>query len=166
MGKDKSISDTLQSESTADRELVITRLLNAPRELLWKAWTDPKHLINWFGPKGFTNTFLECDIRPGGVWKFIMHGPDGVDYPNRIVFDKIVKPDYLTYTHGRFDGPEMFRVKVSFEEEAGKTRITMHSIFPTTEALNGALNQAKKYGALEGGNSTLDKLEEELKKMK
>jgi len=163
MGKNESTNDTVLS--TADRELVITRLLNAPRELVWKAWTDPKHLINWFGPKGFTNTFHEIDIKPGGIWKFTMHGPDGTDYPNLVVFDKIVKPDYITYTHGSFEKPEVFKVKVSFEEVGGKTRITMHSLFPTVEALDAALGAAKKSGALEGGNSTLDKLEEELKKM-
>ena len=113
MGKNELTNGTVLS--TADRELVMTRLLNAPKELVWKAWTDPKHLINWFGPKGYSNTFHEIDIRPGGVWKFTMHGPDGTDYPNLVVFDKIVKPDYITYTHGTFDEPEAFKVKVSFE---------------------------------------------------
>jgi len=160
MGKNESTNGTVLS--TADRELVMTRLLNAPRELVWKAWTDPKHLINWFGPKGFKNTFHEVDIRPGGVWKFTMHGPDGTDYPNRVVYDKIVKPDYITYSHGTFDEPDVFKVKVSFEEEEGKTRITMRILFPTVEAMEAQ----KKFGAVEGGKSTLDKLEEELKKMK
>ena len=160
MGKNEATNGTIFS--TADRELVLTRLLNAPRELVWKAWTDPKHLINWFGPKGFTNTFHKVDIRPGGVWKFTMHGPDGTDYPNLVVFDKIVKPDYITYTHGTFDEPEVFKVKVSFEEEEGKTRITMRSLFPTVEAMEAT----KKFGAVELGYTTLDKLEEELKKIK
>ena len=163
MGRDESTNGTVIS--TADRELVITRILNAPRELVWKAWTDPKHLINWYGPRGFTNTFHEIDIRPGGVWKFTMHGPDGTDYPNRIVFDKIVKPEYITYSHGTFDEPEVFKVKVSFEDIEGKTKITMRSVFPTVEVFESSLAGAKKSGALEGGNSTLDKLEEELKKM-
>ena len=161
MGKNESTNGT--AFSAADRELVLTRILNAPRELVWKAWTDPKHLINWFGPKGYTNTFHEIDIKPGGVWKFTMHGPDGTDYPNLVVFDKIVKPDYITYTHGTFDEPEAFRVKVSFEEvEVGKTRITMRSLFPTVEAVEAV----KKFGAVELGYTTLDKLEEELKKIK
>lgn len=161
MGRNDSTNGT--ALSTADRELVMTRLLNAPRELVWKAWTDPKHLINWFGPKGYTNTFHEIDIRPGGVWKFTMHGPDGTDYPNLVVFDKLVKPDYITYTHGTFDEPEAFKVKVTFEEAAGgKTRITMRSLFPTVEALDAV----KKFGAVELGYTTLDKLEEELKKIK
>jgi len=161
MGKNESTNGTVLS--TADRELVMTRLLNAPRELVWKAWTDPKHLINWFGPKGFANTFHEIDIRPGGVWKFTMNCPDGTDYPNLVVFDKIVKPDYITYAHGTFEEPESFKVKVTFEEvEGGKTRITMRSLFPNVEALEAV----KKFGAVELGYTTLDKLEEELKKIK
>jgi uncharacterized protein YndB with AHSA1/START domain len=92
-----------------------------------------------------------------------MHGPDGTDYPNLVVFDKIVKPDYITYTHGTFEEPEAFKVKVSFEEvEGGKTRITMRSLFPTVEALDAV----KKFGAVELGYTTLDKLEEELQKIK
>src|SRR5688500_17668783 len=76
--------------TTEDRELVITRLLNAPRELVFEAWTDPKQLLQWWGPKGFTNTFHTIEVKPGGVWKFIMHGPDGVNYPNQIIYHKIV----------------------------------------------------------------------------
>ena len=160
MGKNESSNGTVLS--TEDRELVMTRLLNAPRELVWKAWTDPKHLINWFGPKGFRNTFHEIDIRPGGIWKFTMHGPDGTDYPNKVVYDKIVKPDYITYTHSNFDETEMFKVKVSFEDVEGKTKLTMRILFATVEEMEAK----KKFGAVEGGNSTLDKLEEELKKIK
>lgn len=77
---------------TADREIVISRLIHAPRELVFKVWTDPKHVAHWWGPNGFTNTIHEMDVRPGGVWRFIMHGPDGVDYPNKIVYKEVVKP--------------------------------------------------------------------------
>ena len=72
--------------SSARREIITTRVLDAPRELVWKAWTDPKHVAEWWGPNGFTNTIHEMDVRPDGVWRFIMHGPDGVDYKNEIVF--------------------------------------------------------------------------------
>src|SRR5450631_188479 len=90
---------TKDAADTSDREIVITRVFDAPRELVFKAWTDPKHLVHWWGPNGFTNTFHEVDIRPGGVWRFTMHGPDGVDYPNRIVFEEIVKPERIVYAH-------------------------------------------------------------------
>ena len=78
--------------STADREIAATRIFDAPRELVWKAWTDPKHVAQWWGPNGFTNTIHEMNVSPGGVWRFMMHGPDGTDYPNRIVFIEVVEP--------------------------------------------------------------------------
>jgi uncharacterized protein YndB with AHSA1/START domain len=68
--------------STADREILITRTFDAPRELVWEAWTNPKHVTHWWGPNGFTTTIEKMDVRVGGVWKHVMHGPDGTDYPN------------------------------------------------------------------------------------
>ena len=78
--------------STADREIVVTRLIDAPRELVFEAWTDPKHVDKWWGPRGFTSTTSEMDVRPGGIWRLVMHGPDGRDYPNHIVFEKSSNP--------------------------------------------------------------------------
>lgn len=71
---------------TADREITISRVFNAPRELVFRAWTEPQHLAQWWGPKNFTNTFHQFDPRPGGDWRFIMHGPNGTDYPNYSVY--------------------------------------------------------------------------------
>ena len=149
---------------TADRELVFTRLLNAPRELVFRAWTDPKHLIHWWGPKGFTNTFQEIDVRPGGVWLFIMHGPDGVDYPNRIVYNEIVKPERISYSHdsGNDDDPGQFKTVVTFEKEGNKTRLTMRAIFVSAAERDQVV---KEFGAVDGANQTLDRLEEQLAKM-
>jgi uncharacterized protein YndB with AHSA1/START domain len=78
-------------------------------------WTDPNHVAQWWGPKGFTNTIHEMDVRPGGVWRFVMHGPDGVDYQNKIVFIEVVKPERLVYDH--VSGPK-FHVTVTFTEQA------------------------------------------------
>jgi uncharacterized protein YndB with AHSA1/START domain len=86
-------------EDTSDREILITCLLNAPRELVWKAWTNPKHVAQWWGPRGFTTTIEKMDVRSGGVWKHVMHGPDGVDYPNKSVFKEVVKPERIVYSH-------------------------------------------------------------------
>ncbi len=72
--------------SISDREIVATRVFDAPRELVFQVWTDAKHVSNWWGPRGFTTTTYEMDVRPGGVWRHVMHGPDGTDYPNEIVF--------------------------------------------------------------------------------
>src|SRR2546426_6169783 len=82
---------------SADREIITTRVLDAPRELVWKAWTDPKHVAEWWGPNGFTNTIQEMDVRPDGVWRFIMHGPDGVDHKNEIIFIEVVELERLVY---------------------------------------------------------------------
>lgn len=154
-----------KQQHTKDRELVITREFNAPRELVFDAWTDPKHLINWWGPNGFTNTFHEIEIKPGGVWLFTMHGPDGVDYPNRIIYQEVVKPELLSYLHTSDDpkDPANFNVFVTFKElEKNKTSLTMRMVFATPEQLQAVKEQ---FGVMEGAHQTLGRLEEELKKM-
>jgi uncharacterized protein YndB with AHSA1/START domain len=145
------LGDTL--EKASDREIVITRLFDAPRELVFQAWTDPKHVDSWWGPKGFTNTTHEIDVRPGGVWRFMMHGPDGTNYPNKIVYLEIAKPALLVYDHGDEEQTH-FHVTVTFAEENGKTRLTMRSLFPTAEAREMVVT---KLHAIEGGNQTLDR---------
>src|SRR5579884_4127269 len=85
------------------RIIVGMREFDAPRALVFSAWTDPKHLAQWWGPNGFTTTTSSFDMRPGGVWRFVMHGPDGRDYQNRITFEEIVPPERLVYRHGGGD---------------------------------------------------------------
>ncbi len=137
------------------RTIVTTRVFDAPRALVFKAWTDPKHLTHWWGPKGFTTTTSAFDMRPGGVWRFVMHGPDGTDYQNRVTFDEIVSPERLTYRHGNDIEPVLFRVTVTFEDVGGKTRLTMSALFPTVDARN---NVVEKFGAIEGAQQTLERL--------
>ena len=153
-----------QETAMADREIVLTRVLDAPRDLVWRAWTEPDHLIKWWGPDGFTNTFHEIDIRPGGVWRFVMHGPDGVDYDNKVVFLEVVRPERMVFDHGSGDDDAgaMFRATVTFEAEGAGTKITLRSLFPTAEARDRAV---REYGAIEGGNQTLARLAEYLKTM-
>lgn len=146
----------MSSINADNRSMTITRTINAPRELVWKAWTDPKHLIQWWGPNGFTNTFNEISVKPGGVWDFMMHGPDGVDYPNYIVFDEIVEPERIAFTHGsKANDPQAFQSTATFEDIGGKTKVTLHSVFGTVEQFE----EVKKFGAVEGGNQTLGRLE-------
>ena len=156
-GKRMSIA-TSSGSDTADRGIVIERILDAPRELVFAAWTDPEQVAQWWGPNGFTNTIHEMDVRPGGVWRFIMHGPDGVDYPNKIVFIEVVSPQRLAYNHGSDGAGEdlEFHVTVTFIEERGKTRLTMRSLFRTAAERDQVV---KDYGAIEGGNQTLDRLQ-------
>ena len=146
-----------------EREIVIERILDAPRELVWEAWTQPEHLIKWWGPNGFTNTFKQFEFKVGGIWDFTMHGPDGTDYPNYIVFTEIVKPEKLAFNHGEDESkPDSFKAVVEMKELDGKTRVILKSLFPTVEA---RANAVEKYGAIEGGKQTLGRLAEQLKKM-
>jgi len=143
-------------ESTADREIVFTRLLDAPRERVFDAFTDPAQVGHWFGPTGFTLTIHEMDVRPGGVWRFIMHGPDGVDWPNHVLYHEVVRPERLVYDHGDGENSDRdFHVTITFADEGGRTRLTMRSLFPTAAARDYVVREV---GAIEGGNQTLDRL--------
>jgi uncharacterized protein YndB with AHSA1/START domain len=112
--------------STADREIVNTRIIDAPRELVWRAFSEPEHLAQWWGPKGFRNTFHEFDLRPGGHWRFIMHGPDGTDYKNESVFVEVVQPGQIVFDH--VSAP-LFRMTITLDDRAGKTAITWRMLF-------------------------------------
>ncbi|WP_061247625.1 SRPBCC family protein [Leptospira noguchii] len=151
--------------STSDREIRATRIFDAPRDLVFRMWTEPEHVIHWWGPKGFTNTFETMDVRPGGIWKFIMHGPDGTDYPNLIVFLEVIRPEKLVYKHGSDmeDHPGDFHVTVLFSEQNGKTTLDMTMLFNTVQQRNETV---EKYGAIEGLNQTMDRLVEYLAKQK
>jgi len=157
------MSATTTKNSTADRELVITRIFNAPRKLVFEVFTDPKHVIHWWGPNGFTNTIHHMNVKPGGEWKLTMHGPDGTDYPNLIIYKEVIKPERLVWTHGSGnDDPGQFESTVIFEEEGKKTKLTMSMIFKTKEAKDFVV---EKYGALEGQKQTMDRLEDYLSKL-
>lgn len=145
--------ETTMNQNESPNALTKIRLFNAPRALVWRAWTEPTHVAKWWGPKGFTNTVYEMDVRPGGVWRFMMHGPDGVDYPNKIIYRIVEAPSHLAYSH--VEVPP-FEVDARFDEEGEKTRICLRMIF-ASEAERDKV--AKDYGAVEGLNQTLDRLE-------
>ena len=148
---------------TADREILLTRTFDAPRELVWSAMTDPKHVVNWWGPRGFTTTIEEMDVRPGGAWKHTMRGPDGTNYPNHSIFREVVKPERIVYTHGghREGGPGVsFVATWTFDAlTAHQTRVTLRMVFPSAENRDFVI---KEFGALEGGKQTLARLAEHL----
>lgn len=121
-------------------------------------WIDPKHIAHWWGPNGFTITIHEMDVRPGGVWRFVMHGPDGRDYQNKIVYVEIVKPERLVYDH--VSGPT-FHVTVTFAEQGDKTEVTVRMLFDTAAQRDKV---AKEFGAVEGLRQTLGRLAEYLAK--
>ena len=139
------------------KTIVGSRVIDAPRDIVWSVWTDPKHLAQWWGPNGFRTTTSAFDFKAGGVWRFVMHGPDGRDYENRITFDEIVKPERIAYHHGGGDDvePVQFHVTVTFEDLGGKTRLTMKGLFATAAIRDEV---AAKYGAVEGAQQTLERL--------
>lgn len=149
-----------KSESTTDREIVLTREVDAPRELVWKLWTTPEHLTHWWGPTGFTTITQEIDIRPGGRWRFIMRGPDGRDYPNLVEYLEVVENERLAFEHRGEAGvePICFRTIATFESLGPKrTRVTMYSVFPTIAQRDHVV---REYNALEGGKQTLARMAE------
>jgi uncharacterized protein YndB with AHSA1/START domain len=139
-------------------ELTVSRLIDAPRDLVFDAFSALGRLAHWWGPTGFTLTTHEMTFAPDGVWRFIMHGPDGRDYNNKIVFRDIVRPERISYVHPGDEGAEPVRmdVTVSFVEEEGKTRLTLRMRFGTIaerDRIDG------EYGAAEGGRQTLARLD-------
>ena len=148
-------------ENTSDREIIISRVLHAPRELVWQAWTDPQHVVHWWGPRGFTNTTIRHEFRVGGVWEHVMHGPDGANYPNKSTFKEIVPLERITFVHGggREEGPgATFVATWTFETvEGSKTRLTGRMVFPTAGARDFVV---KEFGAIEGGQQTLERASE------
>lgn len=149
----------IATTDTSAREIVATRVFDAPPETVFRLWTDPDHVKHWWGPRGFTNTIQEMDVRPGGVWRFVMHGPDGTDYDNEIVYGEIDAPKLLTYTHVMEPN---FDVRVTFDEDRGKTRVTVTMLFESAEERNRV---AEKFGAIEGLNQTLDRLGEQIERV-
>lgn len=151
----------LASTVTADREIIVTRVFDASRDMVFDAWTDPKQVEQWWGPRGFTTTMSEMDVRPGGVWRLVMHGPDGTDYKNKIVFVEVARPERLVYKHEPEPGtePVSFQTTVTFAEQDGKTKVTMRLAFPSAVAREHVV---KKHGAMEGANQTIDRLGEHL----
>ncbi|MFN4249136.1 MAG: SRPBCC family protein [Flavipsychrobacter sp.] len=149
----------ITATDTSNREITSVRLLNAPRELVYEVWTKAEHILKWWGPEGFTNSNKEMNVSVGGVWRFTMHGPDGRDYPNKILFTEVVPNERLVYEHSDdTDGSSLqFHVTVTFEEEGNKTRLTMRMVFPTQEERDAVV---REYGAMEGQTQTLNKLEE------
>ena len=144
------------------RSIIASRVFDAPRDLVFAVWTDPKHLAQWWGPHGFTTTTHSFDMRSGGVWRFVMHGPDGRDFQNRITYEEVVRPERIVYRHGGGEDvePVQFKTTVTFEElssAVARTRITMRMEFPSAGERDRVI---KEYGAADGLGQTLARLSE------
>jgi uncharacterized protein YndB with AHSA1/START domain len=145
------------AEAEADREIVIERLLDAPRELVFEVFTTAEHLARWWGPTGFSVTTYAFDFRVGGVWRFVMHGPDGRDYQNRLVFDVIEPPARLLARHGGGEDLEAVHheLQISLEAEESRTRLSWRLVFPSIAQRDHVV---REYHAVEGGQQTIQRL--------
>lgn len=148
--------------ATTEREIVVSRVIDAPRERVWKAWADPAQVVKWWGPRGFSTNTDARDFRPGGTWKHVMIGPDGAKYPNSAVFLEVVEPERIVYRNGGVAEGETqgvgFVSTVTFKDLGnGKTELTMRLVFDTQQMRDFA---ATRFGAVEGGNQTLSRLAE------
>ena len=142
--------------ATADREIVISRVIHAPRELVFEAFTEVRHLSHWWGPEGFTTTTRAYEFRAGGAWDFVMHGPDGTDFQEWISWSEIDPPARIALRHGAFrDDPDAFESVLTFAPDGAATRLEMRTVFPTMELRAEAV---EKYHAIEGGQQTLSHL--------
>lgn len=164
-GMDEGWNQTLDrmveraEEVRRGRELVLTRVLDAPRSLVWEATSKCEHIKRWWGPRGYTVPICEIDFRPGGAWRFVQHDPKGNEHPFKGVYLEVVAPERVVHTF-IYDVP-MIRdsvavVTVTLEEQGGKTKLTSRTVFPTPEAYEGAVASGMEPGAKE----TLDRLAE------
>ena len=142
------------ANTTADREIVVSRLIDAPRELVFAAFTEREHIEQWWAPKGATTH--EMDVKPGGIWRYSQPARDGSLNPFKIKFIEIDKPARLVYDYGADadNAPEPVRTTVTFAEENGKTKVTLQLMFVTA----AERKQAVKYGGIVGAMQALENL--------
>ena len=142
-----------EKTSTANRELKLSRTLNAPVELVWEVWTDPHHLKQWWGPEGFSNTIDKMEVKPGGEWDLMMHGPDGTDFKNKSVFREVVPFKKLVYEH--LSAPK-FLATIEFEEQGDKTLLNWHMLFESEQVF---IQTVKTFKADAGLKQNIQKLQ-------
>ncbi|PIS10771.1 MAG: hypothetical protein COT73_07600 [Bdellovibrio sp. CG10_big_fil_rev_8_21_14_0_10_47_8] len=147
------------SAKNKPNEIYLNRIFNAPVKTVWDAWTDPKQVGKWWGPRGYTITTHSMNVKTGGTWSYIMHGPNGEEHHNKTIFLEVEKYSRMVYDHGgNDDRPPVFRVTVNFSESAGKTKMEMTMALPTAEAAT----EIKKFIKKASGDSTWDRLAEYL----
>ena len=141
-----------KNSDTQDRELLISRTLNAPVELVWEAWSRPEHIANWWGPDGFTTTINEMDLRAGGLWNLVMHGPDGTDFDNKSIFREIIPLKKIVYEHISYP---WILATITFEDQGEQTLLKWHMLFESAEEF---LKVVKTFKADKGLEQNIGKL--------
>lgn len=155
------MAETLEPEE--DRQLVTTRVIDGPRHLVFRAWTEERHLARWFGPNGFKTVTRTFEFRQGGVWDFDMIGPDGTIFPNWVEWLEIATPERIHYrqgTHG--EDPDSFLTTVTFADQDGRTEITLRALLKSRAQRDYLV---ENYRAVEGGRETLERLEAYLREV-
>lgn len=147
-----------KKNDTSDRELMVSRVFNAPVELVWEMWTKPEHISQWWGPEGFTNTITKMDMRPGGSWNLTMHGPDGTDYDNQSFFREVIPMKKIVYEH--VSKPHI-TATITFEAQGNKTLLNWHALFDSREEF---LEVVRVHKADVGLRQNIEKLERYLEK--
>ena len=140
------------ANNTQDRELRLVRTLSAPIDLVWEVWTKPKHIAQWWGPNGFTNTITTMDLVPGGHWHLVMHGPDGTDYVNKSKFIEIIEFKRISYEHFN---PHIIAT-IDFEADGERTHLSWHMLFDSAAVFQAVV---KAHNAGEGLKQNVDKLQ-------
>ncbi len=157
---------TSKNGTPTPQALVLERTFNAPRDLVFKVWTDPKHLAKWWGPKDYTNPVCELDLRVGGAIRIDMQSPEGVVIPSKGFFEEITPPERLVFTLTNFEDevgvPQLeIRNTITFEEANGKTKLTLRAVIvKSTPAVTASLEAME-----EGWNESLDRLGETLSEL-
>jgi uncharacterized protein YndB with AHSA1/START domain len=154
------MAEKKESYSVSGRELYIERTFNAPRDLVWQVWTHQEHIKNWWGPDGFTNTIFTMDIRPGGIWEFVMHGPDGTDFLNKNRFTQVIKPELIAFEH--INEPKHLTT-INFIGAGEKTIIRWHMLFESEEEFEYVI---KMHKADKGLEQNMEKMEHYIGRIK
>ena len=139
--------------TTNNREITVSRILDAPIDLIWELWTNPDHIKNWWGPDGFTNTISKMDVTPNGEWNLVMHGPDGTDYKNQSIFKEVIRHQKIVYEH--ISAPK-FTSTILFKSKNQETQLFWMMLFDTKEEL---IQVVKTFNAAEGLAQNVAKLE-------
>jgi uncharacterized protein YndB with AHSA1/START domain len=145
LGRLENHLETVSAQATAEQDLIFSRTFNAPRALVWKAWTDPEHVLQWWGPKGFNNSACEIDLRVGGTFHLTMQAPDGGSYPCKGIYREIVEPERIVFASEADEShpcgaglPPRSLVTITFTEQGNKTMLTLHTCFETSARRDAA----------------------------
>jgi len=158
----QELLETMPELAENERTIVSTRVFAAPRKMVYEAWADPKQVVQWWGPQGFSTTVLEMDVRPGGKWRIVMHGPDGTNYPNEMTITEVAPMERIEIDLvGGKEGATLVQMHrtITWTDEDGGTRLTLKNVFESRELRD---ENVRTYKSVEGGRQLLVRLAKHL----